>query len=234
MKVARRNALRTALLAVVTALLATVGLAALASAWMAWSARDATFTVDDAPPHDVAVVLGAQVRSTGPSDMLEDRLRAAHALYRRGAVKRLLLSGDASRSYNEVKTMRRFLLEAGVPDDVIGVDPAGHRTLDSIFRARDLYQLRSFIVVTNDFHIPRALFLARACGVEAVGVSTNRPGYPAMVRARNVGREHLARVLALLDVYVLDTRPRVTDGPRDPFADDPAARESATKPLTTP
>jgi SanA protein len=166
----------------------------------------------------VALVLGAQVRSDGPSRLLEDRLVAAQTLYINGVVQKLLLSGAAADHYDEAKTMRRFLVDRGVPDAALVVDRTGFRTLDSVHRARSVYGLTSLIIVTNEFHLPRALFLADRFGIDAIGVSHDRP-QSLVPLAKNLGRETLARVLAVLDVVVLGTRAEVL-GPPIPLDED--------------
>ena len=141
--------------------------------------------------------------------MLEDRLRITAELYRTGKAKRVLVSGDnIAEDYNEVKVMRDFLLAEGVPAEAITVDRRGLRTLDSMYRARDEFGIDEAIVVSNPFHVPRALFLGRQHGMNVVGVAADH-GYPYSTSTliRNRGREIAARILAWLDVFVLGTEP---------------------------
>lgn len=150
-------------------------------------------------PAQVVLVPGAYVLPDGrPSTMVEDRLLAAYELYRGGKVKKILLSGDhGTVEYDEVNAMRRFLEEKGVPAEDIFMDHAGFDTYDSMYRARDLFQVRSAVVVTQGFHLPRAVWLARRMGLEAEGVVADRwiyagAGYYEV-------REILARVKAFME-----------------------------------
>ena len=154
----------------------------------------------EVPHAQAALVLGAQVLPNGqPSPMLADRLTAAVEVYRAGKVDKLLLSGDhGRRSYDEVGTMRRALLARGVRPADIFTDHAGFDTWDSAQRARRVFEIRSVVVVTQSFHMARALFDARQAGLQATGYSADRRRYGA-VMARLRAREAVARVKALAD-----------------------------------
>lgn len=168
------------------------------------------FALEDAPHRRVALVLGARVHGDRPSNMLEDRLAAALALYEAGRCDKLLLSGAHDRDdYDEVGVMRRWLEARGVPPDDIYLDHAGLRTLDSMVRAREVFGAGEVVVVTQDFHLARAIYLGRALGLDVVGVEAPpRYRYPRALHRRNAVREHLARSRAWLDVQVLGTRPK--------------------------
>jgi SanA protein len=148
----------------------------------------------------VALVLGAQVQPDGRmSTMLADRVSQAVALWRAGKVDRLLVSGDHSRwSYDEPGTMRNALLAAGVPAGAIFTDHAGFNTWASVVRARKVFGVESAIVVTQGFHMPRALYLARAAGLSAQGLDADLRGYGAQGKKSDL-REVLARVKAVGD-----------------------------------
>lgn len=124
------------------------------------------------PKAPIGLVLGAQVYPSGtPSRFLRARLDLAELLLRRGIVDRLLLSGDAGApEYDEPAAMRDYLLAAGIHDDQLVLDPYGLDTYDSCVRARDVYGLRRVVVVTQDYHLPRAVGTARLVGLDAVGV----------------------------------------------------------------
>jgi SanA protein len=159
---------------------------------------------DDAArvPHaQAALVLGAQVKPDGtPSAMLADRIAAAEELYESGRVDKLLLSGDHGRwEYDEVGTMRRILLERGISAEDIFTDHAGFDTWDSAQRARRVFNVRSAVVVTQGFHMARALYDARHAGLEATGFIADRRDY-GRVMARLRVREAAARVKTLGDV----------------------------------
>jgi SanA protein len=168
-----------------------------------WRGGREPVTADPAnvPHAQAALVLGAQVLPSGrPSDMLVDRVRAARDLYRAGRVDKLLLSGDHSRvNYDEVGTMRRMLLADGVPAEDIFTDHAGFDTWDSAQRAKRVFDVRSAVVVTQGFHMARALYEARRAGLDATGFLADRRNY-GHVMPRLKAREALARVKALGDV----------------------------------
>jgi SanA protein len=155
-----------------------------------------------AEPHaQVALVLGSFVYPDGRVNvMLADRLAAAAALYRDHRVDRILVSGDHGRvDYDEVNTMRRDLVRRGVPDGVIFTDHAGFDTWDSMVRARKVFEVKSAIVVTQGFHMARALWLGRRAGLEVHGLVADRSGYGTEGK-KSQAREVLARVKAVEDV----------------------------------
>ena len=160
-------------------------------------------TDPQAVPHaQAALVLGALVQPDGrPSAMLEDRIRAAAALYRAGRVDRVLASGDHGRpDYDEVNAMRRELVALGVPDSDVFTDHAGFATLDSVVRARKVFNVHSVVVVTQPFHMPRALWLARRAGLTAYGLEAGAgTSYGSKGTASRV-REVFARTKAFGDI----------------------------------
>jgi SanA protein len=181
----------------------------LASAWLVRRAaphmhRD----LETVPARSVVIVPGCRVHDDGtPSATLEDRLAGALELYEAGKVERVLVSGDHSRrAYDEVGVMQRWLVERGVPDEDVFSDHAGLRTLDTMERAARVFEVRDAIISTQEFHLPRSIFLAREAGIDAVGYVADRRVYSA--RRTDAARERLAHVKALLDVYVLGTEPR--------------------------
>lgn len=175
-----------------------------------------------APHAQVALVLGAGLDPDGsPSGMLSDRLAAAAALYRDGRVERILVSGDHGRpDYDEVNAMRRDLVRRGVPDDVIFTDHAGFDTWSSMVRARKVFEVHSAIVVTNGFHMSRALWLGKQAGLEVHGLAADRSSYGAFGRLARA-REVLARVKAVEDV-VTGADPKFL-GPPVPVSGDASA-----------
>jgi vancomycin permeability regulator SanA len=178
--------------------------------WAAHGARGRVVERADSVPHrPVALVLGAGLQPDGmPTPMLADRVRAAVALYERGAVGHLLLSGDNSRAdHDEPTSMRRLALDAGVPAQAITLDHAGFSTLDSCIRARKIFGVDAAIVVTQDFHATRAVATCRAAGIDAIAFAQSTTGYrPAEVQALKT-RERAAVVKALWD-DLLGTQPR--------------------------
>lgn len=122
------------------------------------------------PDTQVAVILGASVIRGVPSPLLEKRIDAAIDLYAAGKVGKILVTGDnAALSYDEVTPVRKYLQDAGIPARDIFLDHAGFDTYSSIYRARDVFEARSLTITTQDFHLPRALWIARRLGMDAYG-----------------------------------------------------------------
>ena len=160
------------------------------------------YGVDEAPPERVAVVFGARVYPSGRlSAMLQDRVETAVQLHRAGKVEKLLLSGDNRfEDYNEPGAMREYALSRGVPAEDIQLDYAGRRTYDTCYRAGAIFQLQSAVLVTQSFHLPRALFICRNLGIEAVGVSADLRSYHPRSIGWSTLREIPAVMVALVDV----------------------------------
>lgn len=209
------------------ALLALCGLpllgiaAAAVEAHMTATTNGATYTEAGAVPRrPVAIVFGAQVLPGGsPSRALANRLDDAVALYRAGRVERLLLTGDGSSSeyYDEPAVMRAYALERGVPDAAIVQDTAGLRTYDSCYRAKAAFGVESAVLVTQAYHLPRAIYTCERLGVRAVGFAAEPLGGRAAGAA--LRREHPARWLAWWQVTVTRPAPRIP-GPRAAALDD--------------
>ena len=165
--------------------------------------------VEGVPEAPVAVVLGAAPRlADGRVNLFfRPRLEAAARLFKAGKVKALIVSGDnGSKDYDEPTEMKRVLIELGVPEGKIVCDFAGFRTLDSIVRAKEVFGQSRLIVVSQRFHNERAVYLARASGVEAWGL--NAKDVPVALSLKTFLREKLACVKAVLDVNVLHTQPK--------------------------
>jgi len=179
---------------------------AAANAYILLGARgEATADVADVPHAQAAIVLGAFVKRDGKmSAMLADRVRQADALWEAGKVDRILVSGDHhSWAYDEPDTMRKALVADGVPPRVIFEDHAGFDTWASMVRARGIFGVHSAVVVTQGFHMPRALYLAREAGIDATGLTSDLHPY-GIQGAKSDVREVLARVKAIADT-TLDT-----------------------------
>jgi len=129
-------------------------------------------TVASAPTTQVALVLGASVLQNGTlSGVLQERVDKAIELYQAHKVSKILMTGDNSTvNHNEVEPVRRYLLAAGIPPEDIFLDHAGFDTYSSMYRARDVFGVTSVTIVTQPFHLPRALYIARKLGLNAVGV----------------------------------------------------------------
>ena len=142
---------------------------------------------------DCILVLGCKVHSDGaPSAMLEDRLRRGVELFHAGAAPKLLMSGDhGTMTYNEVQSMKQYAIDHEIPSSDIFMDHAGFSTYESIYRARDIFQAKKIIIVTQEYHLHRALYIAAALGIEAYGVDADYRSYSGQT-ARDI-REILAR-----------------------------------------
>ena len=143
---------------------------------------------------DAILVLGAGIKKDGsPSDMLADRIKVGVSLYEAGASDVLLMSGDGARKgYDETATMKRVAVEAGVPESNVVCDTLGLSTYESILRARDEYGAKRIVIVTQEYHLYRALYIADRLGVNAVGVSADLRPYRGQTYREL--REILARV----------------------------------------
>lgn len=141
---------------------------------------------------DCAVILGAGVRDGKPTPMLRDRLLTGIELYKSGAAKKLIMSGDhGSTDYDEVNIMKSFAVENGVPDGDIFMDHAGFSTYDTIYRARETFEADNVIIVSQKYHLYRALYVAERLGVKAVGISADLNTYRG--QSKRELREILAR-----------------------------------------
>ena len=141
---------------------------------------------------DCAVILGAGVREGKPTPMLRDRLLVGIDLYKSGAVKKLIMSGDhGSTDYDEVNIMKSFAVDRGVPDEDIFMDHAGFSTYETIYRAREIFEADNIIIVSQKYHLYLALYIAEKLGIKSVGVSADLDTYRGQTK-RDL-REILAR-----------------------------------------
>jgi len=173
-------------------------------------------SIEEAPSSTVAVVLGASVIRGEPSPVLQERAEAAFDLYASGKVQKVLVSGDDSvPGFDEVTPVRKYLLEAGVAPEDIFLDHAGFDTYSSMYRAKNVFGVQDAIIVTQSFHMPRSVFIARTLGIDAYGVVAEDRGDPIY----NYSREWLASIKAAGDLlfkrvptYVGDQYPITGDG----------------------
>jgi vancomycin permeability regulator SanA len=130
-------------------------------------------------PPRVAIVFGAGVRSDGsPKDALYDRVLTGVELYRAGRVRKLLMSGDnPTHQYDEPTAMKNTAMQLGVPESDIVLDFAGRRTYDTCYRAKEIFEVQRAVLVTQEFHQARALYLCNNLGVESIGITANRRKY---------------------------------------------------------
>jgi SanA protein len=166
------------------------------------------------PSSNVGLVLGTvrQLKNGSPNLYFSYRIEAAARLFKLGKVKHFIVSGDNHlEGYDEPEDMRKALIEAGVPDSCISLDYAGFRTLDSIIRCREIFGQKSILIISQQFHNERAIFLARENKIEAVAFNARDVTRYYGIRTRM--REYLARVKACMDIYILKTEPKFLGDP---------------------
>lgn len=170
--------------------------------WVESRYESAILPPEEAPSQRVAIVFGARIYASGRlSAMLRDRVDTAIDLYKAGKVEKLLMSGDNRfADYDEPGAMMAYAIAQGVPADDIQPDYGGRRTYDTCYRAKAIFQVDSAIVVTQRFHLPRALFLCDQLGIDVVGVAADRRTYDPRSIAYSETREIPALVAALIDV----------------------------------
>ncbi len=160
------------------------------------SAKDRIITTEEAAKLtdvDCILVLGCQVKDNGvPSDMLKDRLTRGIELYKAGAAPKMLMSGDHGREeYDEVGTMKQWAIDSEIPSENIFMDHAGFSTYESMYRAKEIFEADKIIIVTQEYHLYRALYIADKLGIEAYGVSSDYHTYAG--QSMRELREILAR-----------------------------------------
>lgn len=180
-------------------------------------AKNRIISADSVTPTKVAIVFGAGLQRDGsPSPVLRDRVVTAANLYFAGKVQVLLFSGDNRFvDYNEPGAMRAYAVSLGVPDEAIVLDYAGRRTYDTCYRAKHIFEVDEAVLVTQAYHLPRALFTCNALGVKSVGVAADQRTYSrASMLSWNI-RELPASLAALWDVWVI--HPSVVLGDPEPI-----------------
>jgi SanA protein len=171
----------------------------------------------DAPTAPVAIVFGAGIYRDGTATpVLADRVAAAVDLYRAGKVRKIILTGDNRfPEYNEPAAMMNLALSLGVPENDLVPDYAGRRTYDSCYRARFVFDVQQAILVSQAFHLPRAIYLCDQMGIEAVGVSADRREYRISSRILWTLREWPACISAVVETQI--THPQPVLGPLTPI-----------------
>lgn len=186
-----------------------VGLIALANWKISSDSRKYIYTeIDSIPSNNIALVLGtARYIKSGPNQYFTNRIQATKELYDAGKINAIVVSGDNRHvSYNEPRDMCRALVQVGVPDSIINFDFAGFRTLDSVIRMKEVFGQQSFIIVSQQFHNERAIFIARYYGIEAYGynaIDLNLNKFSVKTKVR----ELFARVKVFIDLF-LGTGPK--------------------------
>jgi SanA protein len=179
------------------------------------SAKTNTYNqLDSIPATNVGLVLGTSryLKGGGENLYFKYRIDAAIELYKSGKVKHLLVSGDNHvKEYDEPQDMREALIEKGIPDSCITLDYAGFRTLDSIIRCWKIFGQTTFIVISQPFHNERAIFIGRHYDLDVTAYNAQKVS--AAFGFKTQLREYLARVKAVLDVYILNKEPKFLGEP---------------------
>ena len=203
-RVNKKNILFSGFIILFTAFLLVIASVLIINSYVKLSTESKIYTLEEAVDLDVdcILVLGAGVWEGGrPSYMLEDRLLTGIELYKSGASERLLMSGDNGRiDYDEVNVMKQFAINNGIASEHIFMDHAGFSTYESMYRARDIFEAKRIIIVTQEYHIYRAIYIAEKLGLEAYGVTSNRRTY--MGQQFRDFREALARTKDFLKVVI--------------------------------
>ena len=175
------------------------------------------YKTQDAPAMPAAIVFGAGLWRDGtPTSVLRDRIDTAAELYRAGKVQKILMSGDNRfLDYNEPGAMRAYALTLGIPPEAIVLDYAGRRTYDTCYRAKAIFGLQDATLVTQSFHLPRALYTCNALGLRAVGVASDQRQYRTASMLYWNLRELPATVTAFLDIHLFKPEPVLGD--REPI-----------------
>jgi SanA protein len=186
-------------------------------------ARARIHTTEQSPTARVAIVFGAGLRRDGsPTPVLQDRVTAAAKLYQEKKVQKLLMSGDNRfLDYNEPGAMYDYAIKLGIPPEDIILDYAGRRTYDTCYRAIHIFKVTDAVLVTQDFHLPRALFTCNGLGLPAEGVSADMRTYSRFSETSWLMREMPATLVALMDVWVTHPLPVLGD-PEPIFPEDMA------------
>ncbi|MEM6642163.1 MAG: ElyC/SanA/YdcF family protein [Bacteroidota bacterium] len=170
--------------------------------------QDRIYATSVSVENDVALVLGTSknTRSGGENRFFQQRMNTAASLFRSGEINHILVSGDnRTKFYNEPKDMLNALGDLSIPDSVITLDYAGFRTLDSVVRAKEVFGQENLVIVTQQFHCYRSLFIADFFDIDAVAVAADDGG---SIGTSLAVREVLARTAAVVDLYILDRRPK--------------------------
>jgi SanA protein len=178
------------------------------------------YQAENAPSSRIAIVFGAGLRRDGtPTAILRDRVETAADLYFSGKVEKILMSGDNRfEYYNEPESMRQYAISLGVPEAAIAMDYAGRRTYDTCYRARAIFGAREALLVTQNFHLPRALYLCNALGLNSYGIEADNNRYRKISLLIWNFREQIATVGAFIDVYWSNPIPVLGD-PEPLFAE---------------
>lgn len=160
---------------------------------------------------NIALVFGAGLKAKGqPSAVLEDRIVTAIQLYQDGRVGKIIMSGDNRNvNHNEVQAMKNFAIDQGLPEEDIILDHAGLSTYDSCYRLKEVFNLNKIVLITQKYHLPRALYVCNELDISAVGVFAQDRGYQNQTKYSF--REMLASIQAWMDVNIFKPKPIIND-----------------------
>jgi len=163
-----------------------------------------TYKIVEVSPHKVAIVFGAGLWRDGtPTPVLRDRVKTASKLYFAGKTEKILLSGDnSSEYYDEPSAMKKYAISLGIPEEAIVLDYAGRRTYDTCYRAKHIFGINKAILITQSFHLPRALYTCNSLGVNSIGVPSNLRTYRKSSLFYWNLREIPATFVAMLDLHI--------------------------------
>lgn len=189
--------------------------AVLSNMWVVRSSSNQIYTdVNKIPPNDIGLLLGTRwILGNGRENLyFRYRINATHELYRQGKIKHIIISGDNHvHSYNEPEDMKTALMELGIPEEKITLDFAGFRTLDSIVRCKKVFQQEKFTIISQNFHNQRAVFIANKYDIDAIAFDARDVG---IAYGRKIMfREYLAKVKAVIDLYLLGKQPKFLGDP---------------------
>jgi len=186
--------------------------------WVVQSTNSSIYRdLEEVPQYDVALVLGTSkyVIGGGLNNYWQNRLDAVFQLYKAGKIKHIVVSGDNETVYyNEPKTMKDKLVDMGIPAADITMDLAGLRTLDSIIRCKEVFNQNRFIIVTQQYHNHRAIFIGNYYDLDVIGFAAG--DVQSSNRLLILSREYLARILAVFDLYITNTSPKFL-GAKEPL-----------------
>lgn len=187
-----------------------IAILVLSNLWVVFSTSDKLYqSSENIGTYEVGLVLGTSNKISSGEDnpFFTNRIDAAVKLYNAGKVKYLIVSGDnRSKYYNEPLKMQQALVARGVPENVITMDYAGLRTLDSVVRCKEIFGQNDVVIISQGFHCHRALFISNYHGMNAVGFATEK--IPISQSFKVIFREILARPVAVWDTYLIGKRPK--------------------------
>ena len=205
-----KRAIRRFIMVIAVCLMGAVLLVVACTIWVRSSTKAAVYRdVNRIPSNNVGLVLGSSKYMSGhrSNPHFQNRVEAAAQLYKANKVRHLIVSGDNYiKEYDEPTDMKAALLELGIPEQAITADYAGFRTLDSVVRAKEVFGQTGFTIISDEFHTYRALFISRYYRIDAIAFAARDTSLRYSIRSKT--REYLACVKAVLDLYMLKTKPK--------------------------